>query len=54
MNSRDTLTTELNVLADFTLVVQKHYKDAEVVMLGNLQPSGQISVIEQMNESEDG
>jgi sugar/nucleoside kinase (ribokinase family) len=48
MNSRDTLATELNVLADFNPLVPKNYKDAEVVMLGNLQPSVQLSVIEQM------
>ncbi|MEZ4874464.1 MAG: PfkB family carbohydrate kinase [Flavobacteriaceae bacterium] len=49
MNSRDTLVTELNVLADFTPVVPNAYKDAEVVMLGNLHPMVQVSVIEQMN-----
>ena len=36
MNSRDTLVTELNVLADFNPVVPENYKDAEIVMLGNL------------------
>jgi len=49
MNSRDTLATELNVLADFSPKVPENYKDAEVVMLGNLQPSVQLSVIEQMD-----
>ena len=49
MNSRDTLATELNVLADFNPVVPEKYRDAEVVMLGNLQPLVQLSVIEQMN-----
>jgi sugar/nucleoside kinase (ribokinase family) len=49
MNSRDTLATELNVLADFSPKVPENYTDAEVVMLGNLQPSVQLSVIEQMN-----
>lgn len=48
MNSRDTLVTELNVLADFNPVVPGDYKDAEVVMLGNLHPLVQLSVIEQM------
>ena len=38
MNSRDTLATELNVLADFNPVVPQAYKDAEIVMLGNLHP----------------
>ena len=49
MNSRDTLTTELNVLADFNPVVPKMFLDSEVLMLGNLHPNIQISVIEQMN-----
>jgi sugar/nucleoside kinase (ribokinase family) len=49
MNSRDTLVTELNVLGDFSPKVPKNYKDAAVVMLGNLQPSVQLSVIEQMD-----
>lgn len=49
MNSRDTLATELNVLADFKPVVPAKYKDAEVVMLGNLHPLVQLSVIEQMH-----
>ena len=49
MNSRDTLSTELNVLADFQPVVPESYLDAEVIMLGNLHPGIQLSVIEQMN-----
>ncbi|MFT4673999.1 MAG: sugar/nucleoside kinase (ribokinase family) [Patiriisocius sp.] len=49
MNSRDTLATELNVLETFNPVVPQAYKDAEVVMLGNLHPMVQMSVIEQMN-----
>ena len=48
MNSRDTLSTELNVLADFNPVVPEDYKNAKVVMLGNLHPLIQLSVIEQM------
>lgn len=50
MNSRDTLATELNVLADFEPIVPKKYKDAEVVMLGNLHPLTQMSVLNQMNK----
>ena len=49
MNSRDTLVTELNTLADFNPVVPENYKDAEVVMLGNLHPIVQSSVLDQMN-----
>lgn len=48
MNSRDTLVTELNTLADFNPVVPEQYKDAEVVMLGNLHPMVQSSVLDQM------
>ena len=50
MNSRDTLATDLNVLENFSPVVPPNYKDASVVMLGNLQPSVQLSVIEQMDK----
>ncbi|MDO6854176.1 PfkB family carbohydrate kinase [Cellulophaga lytica] len=50
LNSRDTLATELNVLADFKPVVPENYKEADVVMLGNLHPSVQMSVIEQMTK----
>ncbi|WP_047247021.1 PfkB family carbohydrate kinase [Maribacter thermophilus] len=50
LNSRDTLATELNVLADFNPVVPSGYKNAEVVMLGNLHPNIQMSVIDQMEK----
>lgn len=48
MNSRDTLVTDLNVLADFNPVLPESYRDAEFVMLGNLHPSIQKKVIQQM------
>jgi sugar/nucleoside kinase (ribokinase family) len=48
MNSRDTLATELNVLADFNPVVPQDFKNAEVVMLGNLHPLVQTGVLNQM------
>lgn len=50
MNTRDTLATELNVLADFNPVVPSAYKDAEIVLLGNLHPLVQLSVLEQMDK----
>lgn len=50
LNSRDTLVTELNTLADFDPIVPENYKDADVVMLGNLHPNIQMSVINQMEE----
>lgn len=48
LNSRDTLVTELNTLADFQPKVPQDYKDADVVMLGNLHPLVQSSVLDQM------
>lgn len=48
MNSRDTLVTDLNVLADFNPKVPEQYQDAKYLMLGNLMPSLQLSVIEQL------
>lgn len=50
MNSRDTLATELNVLADFKPVVPDNFKDADYVMLGNLHPNVQLGVLEQMEK----
>lgn len=50
LNSRDTLVTELNVLADFNPKVPVAYQDADVVMLGNLHPNIQISVLDQMTQ----
>jgi len=50
LNSRDTLVTELNTLADFNPIVPEHFKDADVVMLGNLDPKIQLSVIEQLEK----
>lgn len=48
MNSRDTLATELNVLADFKPVVPESCKNPDFLMLGNLSPQVQMSVIEQI------
>src|SRR5436190_6964667 len=48
MNSRDTLITDLNVLADFDPKVPDSYQGAEFLMLGNLMPSLQKSVIQQL------
>jgi len=50
MNSRDTLDTQLNVLADFNPILPAAYKNSEFLMLGNLTPDIQLSVIEQMDE----
>ena len=48
MNTRDTLVTDLNVLQDFDPLVPESYQDAEFLMLGNLMPKLQLSVINQM------
>lgn len=48
LNSRDTLDTQLNVLADFQPKVPENYKNSDVVMLGNLHPLVQSSVLDQL------
>jgi sugar/nucleoside kinase (ribokinase family) len=48
MNTRDTLITDLNVLEDFNPIVPDSYQGAEFLMLGNLMPKLQLSVINQM------
>ena len=48
MNTRDTLETQLNVLGDFQPVVPDSYQDSEFLLLGNLAPYVQLSVIEQL------
>jgi len=50
LNSRDTLVTELNVLADFQPKVPQNFKDSDIVMLGNLHPLVQSSVLDQMEK----
>ena len=48
MNTRDTLITDLNVLEDFNPIVPESYQGAEFLMLGNLMPKLQMSVIDQL------
>jgi len=48
MNTRDTLVTDLNVLTDFNPIIPDSYQGSEFVMLGNVLPSLQISVVEQL------
>lgn len=48
LNSRDTLDTQLNVLADFQPKVPENFKNTDVVMLGNLHPLVQSSVLDQL------
>jgi len=50
MNTRDTLVTELNTLADFNPIVTENYRDADIIMLGNLHPFVQYSVLNQLTK----
>lgn len=50
LNTRDTLETQLNVLGEFQPKVPQNFKDADVVMLGNLHPMVQMSVLDQMEK----
>ena len=48
LNSRDTLVTDLNVLADFKPVVPESFKNCDFLLLGNLHPTVQMDVIKQI------
>jgi sugar/nucleoside kinase (ribokinase family) len=50
LNSRDTLVTDLNVLANFDPVLPAHYQGTEYLMLGNLTPGVQMRVLEQLEQ----
>ena len=50
MNSRDTLVTELNVLADFDPIIPEAYQNCEYLMLGNLTPKIQQTVLERLTK----
>lgn len=50
MNSRDTLVTDLNVLADFDPKIPDSYQGAEFLMLGNLAPKVQLNVIQELKQ----
>jgi sugar/nucleoside kinase (ribokinase family) len=50
MNTRDTLVTDLNAFLDFNPIVPESYQGSEFVMLGNITPSLQISVVKQMKQ----
>jgi sugar/nucleoside kinase (ribokinase family) len=49
LNTRDTLVTELNVMETFNPTLPESYKDTDFVMLGNMAPDIQVSVMEQLN-----
>lgn len=48
LNSRDTIDTQVNVLADFNPVVPESFKSPDIVMLGNLHPQVQLKTLEQL------
>jgi sugar/nucleoside kinase (ribokinase family) len=48
MNSRDTLDTQLNVLATFNPQIPEQYQDCDFLMLGNLMPTVQSTIIKQL------
>ena len=48
MNTRDTLITDLNVLANFDPIVPESYRDCRYLMLGNLAPQTQQQVIDRL------
>ena len=50
MNTRDTIDTQLNVLENFEPVVPEEFKESEFLMLGNLMPSVQKKVLDQMSK----
>jgi sugar/nucleoside kinase (ribokinase family) len=49
MNTRDTIDTQLNVLATFNPIVPQSWKNADFLMLGNLMPKLQLDIIKQMS-----
>lgn len=49
LNSRDTLVTEVNVLENFDPKIPESMQDADILLLGNLHPGVQLSVLEKMN-----
>lgn len=48
MNNRDTLVTDLNVLAEFDPILPESYRHSQYIMLGNLTPDVQLSVLDQL------
>jgi sugar/nucleoside kinase (ribokinase family) len=50
MNSRDTLVTDLNVLLEFNPVVPEKYKSSDILLLGNIDPSLQLQVLDQIGD----
>jgi len=51
MNSRDTLATDLNVLADFDPLIPDSYQDCEYLLLGNLTPQVQLTTLSRLKQT---
>ncbi len=51
MNERETIKTEVNVLADFNPVVPENYRSPNVIMLGNLDPIVQLKLMGQIDNT---
>src|SRR5690606_11227889 len=51
MNSRDTLVTELNVLAEFDQIIPDSYQDCEYLLLGNLTPQVQLNTLDRLQHN---
>lgn len=49
MNARETIYTQLNVFADFDPVVPDEFKSSEFVCLGNIDPTLQMKVLQQVH-----
>ena len=49
--NRDTLITELNALKKFNPIIHDSSRNAEIVVLGNLHPSVQLNVLDQIEET---
>lgn len=52
MNVRDTISTELNVLKIFNPIIPQSLKNTEIILLGNLDPTIQLSILNQLNNNQ--
>tara|TARA_B100000524_G_scaffold348252_1_gene252203 strand:- start:1349 stop:2257 length:909 start_codon:yes stop_codon:yes gene_type:complete len=50
MNKRDTIETQVNVLADFNPKIPKNFRNPEILVLGNLDPKVQLSIVSQFEK----
>lgn len=50
MNKRDTLETQVNVLANFNPKIPENFKNPDILVLGNLDPKVQLSIVSQFDK----